>query len=115
MDVIEIRGLSVRTLIGVHERERHKPQDLLISLRLFADTRPAGESDRLEDALDYDAVARRVVAFAESAAYLLIERLAEGVAQVCLREFRVPRVEVRVEKPGALPRAKSVSVTIERS
>ncbi len=113
-DRIEIHDLRVRTILGVRDRERRDRQEILIGLRLFVDAQKAGTSDRLADALDYDAVARRVLAFVQSTAYFLIEKLAEEVAQLCLREFAVSRVEVRVEKPAALPFAKGVSVTIER-
>jgi len=114
-DLIEIHELRTRTIIGVHERERREPQEILISLRMFTDTRRPGASDRLEDALDYDAVARKVGAFVESTSYTLVERLAEEIARVCLTEFHLPRIEVRVEKPSALSQARSVSVTIQRS
>lgn len=113
-DCIEIQDLRARTIIGVRDRERRDRQEILIGLRLFVDMRRAGTSDRLADALDYDAVAKRVLAFVQSATYFLLEKLAEEVAQLCLREFSVSRVEVRVEKPAALPFAKGVSVTIDR-
>ena len=44
----------------------------------------------------------------------LVERLAEEVAQLCLREPRVERVQVSLKKPGAVRFARSVGVTIER-
>ena len=40
--------------------------------------------------------------------------LAEAVAEICLREKAVERVEVLVEKPGALRFARSVGVEIVR-
>jgi dihydroneopterin aldolase/D-erythro-7,8-dihydroneopterin triphosphate epimerase len=44
----------------------------------------------------------------------LVEKLAAESAALCLQEPHVERVNVTVEKPGALRFARSVGVTIER-
>jgi D-erythro-7,8-dihydroneopterin triphosphate epimerase len=113
-DHIDVQELVVKALIGVREEERRAKQELRIHLRLFIDTRRAGATDRIEDTTDYDAVAQRVVRVAEESHFQLLERLAEEVARVCVKDFAVPRVQVRIEKPGALRMAKSVSISIER-
>ena len=59
-------------------------------------------------------MAKRVIALTETSRFYLVERLAEEIARVCVQEFGVPKVQVRVEKPGALRFARSVGVTIER-
>ncbi len=113
-DCVEIHDLLVRTIIGINEWERREKQDVRISIRMYTDTRPAGQSDRIEDALNYRDVAKRVIALTEESQFYLVERLAEEIARVCVQEFGVPVVEVRVEKPGALRFARSVGVTIRR-
>lgn len=113
-DYIEIRDLLVRTVIGVNEWERKDRQDVLITLRLYTDTRTAGRSDNIEDALNYRTVTKRVIALAESSRFYLVEALAEEIARVCVVEFGVPKVQVWVEKPGALRFARTVGVCIER-
>lgn len=114
-DTIIIRDLLARTVIGVEEHERRAPQEVLITLTLHTDTRPAGRSDRLEDAVNYHAVAERVLRLAETSSFFLVERLAEAIAAVCIQEFGVEQVQVKVEKPGALHFARSVGVTILRT
>lgn len=113
-DYIEIRDLLVRTVIGVNEWERKDRQDVLITLRLYTDTRPAGRSDNIEDALNYRTVTKRVIELAESSRFYLVEKLAEEIARTCVVEFGVPKVQVWVEKPGALRFARTVGVCIER-
>lgn len=114
LDRIHIRDLLVRCTIGIYPEERRTKQDVLINITLHADLRAACRSDRLEDSLDYKQVKKRVLAKVESSSYQLVERLAEAVAAVCLEEPRVQRVEVTVDKPGALRFAQSVAVEIVR-
>jgi dihydroneopterin aldolase/D-erythro-7,8-dihydroneopterin triphosphate epimerase len=114
LDRIHIRDLRVRCIVGVFEHERHQKQDVVINLTLHADLRPAGQSDRLEDTVDYKALKQDVIALAEESSCLLVERLAERVAEVCLSHHGVQRVDVLLEKPGALRFARTVGVEISR-
>lgn len=114
-DRIIIRDLHVRGIIGINEDERTEQQDIVINLDLQTDTRPAGRSDDIADAVNYRSVAKRVIELVEGSRYFLVERLAEEIARVCLQEEQVQRVRVSVEKPSALRFARSVGVDIERS
>ena len=113
-DCVEIKDLLVRTVIGINDWERRDRQDVLINVCMFTDTRPAGRSDDIAHAINYRSVAKRVIQMAESSRFFLVERLAEEVARICVVEFGVPKVRVRVEKPGAVRFSRSVGVTIER-
>lgn len=114
-DVIEIRDLHLRTIIGINDWERRERQDVLVHLRLYTDTRQAGKTDDIRDTLDYKAITKRVIALVEGAQFYLVEKLAEEIARLCIVEFGVPEVEVGVEKPGALRFARTVGVWIHRT
>ncbi|MBI4565220.1 MAG: dihydroneopterin aldolase [Planctomycetes bacterium] len=113
-DWIEIFDLRVRTLIGVEDWERREKQEILVSVRLLTDIRRAAASDDLDHSLNYRDVSKRILRFAETFDGRLVERFAEEVARLCVAEFHAPKVQVRVEKPGALRFARSVGVAIER-
>jgi FolB domain-containing protein len=115
-DLVEIRDLRARALIGVDPHEREAPQELILHLSLFTDTRKPARSDQLHDALDYRRVAERVRNRVEHSSFRLLEAMADAVAALCLREFPIERVRVTIEKPGALPGlARCAAVTIERT
>ncbi len=114
MDQVIIKDLSARGIIGINDWEREKPQEILINITLFADLHKAGESDNIDDCVNYRTVAKKVQAHAESAARLTVEALAADIARICLQEPGVEKVKVRVEKPGAVRFAGSVGVEIER-
>ena len=114
MDRIVIRKLLVRCVLGVDDEERREMQDVLITVTLHADLRRAGQSDRLEDAIDYRGIKKQILSAAERSRYRLIEALAEHVAALCLGHVGVRRVDVLVEKPGSLRFARSAAVAITR-
>lgn len=115
MDKVIIKNLLARGILGIRDWERKRPQDILINVTLFTDTRRAAETDNINDCADYSAVAKKIQAHAESAGRFTVEALANDLAGICLGERNVRNVIVRVEKPGAVRFAESVGVEIERS
>lgn len=114
-DVIEIKNLLVRTIIGINPEERENRQDVLINLSFHVDTRSAGHSDDINDAVNYRTICKQVFAFVENSQFMLVEKLCEEIAKICLEDQRIQKAIVSVEKPGALRFAESVGITIERS
>jgi len=114
-DRIHIRELSARCIVGLNDWEREKQQEVSITITLHTDLSRAGRSDRLEDSVDYKAIKNAVLQMVERSSFHLIERLAEAVAEVCLEDPVVQRVDVVVDKLSALRFARSVAVEITRS
>ncbi len=113
-DTVFIEGLRLDALIGVHDRERHAPQLLLLDVRMRFDVRVAAVSDTLVDALDYESISQRLTDFAAQTDFMLIETLAEGCATLVLEEFGAKGVWLKLSKPGALPNATAAGVEIQR-
>ena len=114
MDKMLIKNLHLQGIIGVNDREREKPQDILVNVVAFTDTHRAAQTDDLEDCVDYSLLAKEIRALVEVARRFTVEALAEDIANLCLRRPEVQKVTVRVEKPGAVTGAESVGVEIER-
>jgi len=115
MDQVFITDLVARGIIGVNDWERETLQEMLINIVLFTDLHRAGESDDLDDSVDYQSVSKKILAHAETARRLTVEALATDLAKLCLEDARVEKVRVRVEKPGAVHFCRSVGVEIERA
>lgn len=114
-DQIQIKDLLLRTIVGINEEERHNRQDVLINITLYSDTRAAGASDEIEDAVNYRTITKQVIKRVEESSFYLVEKMAAEIAAICLQDPRVGAVDVRVEKPGALRFARSVGVEIHRT
>jgi len=114
VDEIFIERLAVRAIIGVLPAERQRPQPLVIDLRLSWDTARAADSTALTDTLDYAAVARAVSELTIDGEFLLVETLAERIAELVLARWPTPRVQVVVRKPRAVDAAAAVGVSIQR-
>lgn len=114
MDIVYIRDLKIQTVIGIFDWERSIKQTVSIDLEMATDITKAAASDHIDDALDYKAIAKRVIAFVEEHDFQLVETLAEKVAAVVREEFSVPWLRLRLSKPGAVRGSQDVGVIIER-
>jgi dihydroneopterin aldolase len=114
LDTIFLRELQVAAIIGIYDWERVTPQTVSIDLEMAIDNRAAAAADRIEDALNYKSVAKRIIAFVGDSNFQLVETLAERIAAILLEEFAIPWVRVTVSKPGAIRGSRDVGVCIER-
>lgn len=115
MDTLFLRDMTVYGIVGVNPDERVERQPLLLNVELGCDLAAPCRSDRLEDTINYKSLQDRIVREVESSQYLLIERLAQRVAELCLEESRVQTVTVTLDKPRALRFTRAAGVRITRS
>ena len=108
--IIRIKNLRLRTVVGINAWERKVRQDVVINITLRSGR---ARGDTLGDTVDYRAVTKRVIALVEGASYNLLETLAGEILNAVLADDGVRHAVVEVDKPHALRFADSVSVTVE--
>lgn len=116
MDIIRIHRLELDCIVGIRPQERLHQQRVRLDLAMHADVSQAGRTGRISMTADYDQAAHEVAALLSFRRYHLIEMAAEEVAAMLLGiHAGVQRVDVRIEKPGALAgRARAASVEVKR-
>lgn len=113
-DIVYIKNLEIDTIIGIHDWERQSRQIVSVDLEMATDIRKAAKSEDILLTVDYSAVSVRLVDFVQSSEFLLIEAMAEKVAEIILHEFGISWLRLRIGKPGAIANATDVGVIIER-
>lgn len=116
MGTIVIKGLRELGVHGVLPEEQVRPQPFEVDVELTVDLTSAGESDALDDTVDYSAVAEAVSRVVKSERYFLLERLGTRIAEVCRVDERVTGVTVTVRKlhPPVRAMVDYVAVCIEQ-
>jgi len=114
MDIVFLRQLRIETVIGIYDWEKAIKQPVVLDVEMASDNAKAAASDRIEDALDYKAISKRLKQFVGDARFELVETLAERCAAIIRDEFGVPWVRITLDKIGAVTDAAGVGVVIER-
>ena len=112
MSQISIIDLEVHYHVGVPDKERAKPQRLLLSVDMDYDFSAGANTDSIADTIDYFAVSQRLLRFGDGREWKLIEKLATDLADLVMSEFKPQSVTVEVKKfPIAEARHVSVKLT----
>ena len=116
MGTIVIKGQRELGIHGVLPEEQTRPQPFEVDVELTVDLTSAGESDALDDTVDYSAVAEAVSRVITSERFFLLERLATRIAEVCRVDERVTGVTVTIRKlhPPVRAMVDHVAVRIEQ-
>ena len=118
-----IRDMVLPASIGVYPHEHAAPQRVRINVDMGVreDATPetglsrAGVGrDELGRVVDYERVVRSVRTVVGAGHVMLVETLAERLAEICLADPRVQVVRLRVEKLDVFDDLTSVGVEIER-
>lgn len=97
-DHILLNGIRAVGFCGALPEEQERPQPFEVDLAVQADLRPAGTSDDLANTIDYGALGEAVVGVITQNRFVLIERMAEVIAEHVLEDERVQSVTVTVKK-----------------
>ena len=113
MAVIRVKNLLVRTIVGFNPEERVNRQDVIINLEIEVDVSKAVSTDHQDGIYNYKAITKTIIAFVSDSKYNLLEKLTHEVLQLVMKDERVIRAKVEIDKPQALRFSDSVSVELE--
>jgi len=116
MDKIIFEKIQFYAYHGVYEEEKILGQMFEVDLEMYMDLKKPGESDCIDDTVNYALVYDVVKKLVTETNKKLLEALAESIAKELLELFPLEEIVVRVRKlqppiPGYL---QSVSVEIRR-
>lgn len=111
---LEIKGLRLRTIIGVLEEERVSKQEVELDIKINLDLIPALESDNLQDTVDYALLTEKISFIVENSSFNLIESLGHTILKEILSWPYVKEAQITVKKNKsfAMRFAKGVSFQI---
>ncbi len=116
MDKIIFEKMQFYAYHGVFEEENRLGQKFEVDLEMSLNLRKAGESDNLEDTINYAKVYDVVNGIVMGTNMKLLEAIAENIAKELLRQFTLDGILIRVRKlnPPIHGYLKSIAVEIRR-
>src|SRR5437773_1445971 len=89
-DEIHIEQLEVSARIGVPEEERANPQRLIVNISFWPFQQARDLADKIDQTVNYSAVAEETKSFVCNRSVSLIETLADQLATHLLKTFPLP-------------------------
>lgn len=98
MDTIHLSGIRSYGYTGALPAEQVLGQWFEVEVRLGLDLSQPGQSDRLEDTLDYRGLIATIQTLIRTSRFTLLERLATAIAETLLELSPIQQVQVRLTK-----------------
>lgn len=114
IDRIFIEELTVFAQIGVYDWEQQIKQRLIFDIEMAWDSSKAAKTDDVNYCLNYAEVSQFIIQYVQSKPFLLIERVANEVAEQLQKEFDIKWIKLKLSKPKAVAEARNVGIIIER-
>jgi 7,8-dihydroneopterin aldolase/epimerase/oxygenase len=113
-DRIFVRDLVLPIAIGAYAEEQGILQNVAFSVEAEVLPHVKAVDDDIQSVPSYDDIVKAIAAIVAAGHINLTETLAERVAAACLREPRIERVKVRIEKLDRGPAAVGVEIVRRR-
>jgi dihydroneopterin aldolase len=112
---VRIDDMVIECLIGIHSHEHKTPQRVSIDIELVR-PEPDDPTDEIyARVMCYETVINKIRAIASEGHIMLIETLAERIAEACQREYpAISELNVTVNKLDVFPDVAKVGVRLER-
>jgi dihydroneopterin aldolase len=111
---IHIEQLEILAHIGVPKEERATPQRLVVSISFWPYQQTRDLADKIDQTVNYSAVAEETKSFVRDQSISLIETVADRLATHLMKTFPMQKITVEVRK-FALQDAKYVSARVTRT
>lgn len=107
-----IHAMKLKASIGIFDHEKARKQMIIIDVDLTVDDVP--HEDDIENVVNYKLIVEDIEAYVEAGHVLLVESMADKIAEICLKDKLVKRALVKIEKPEAFIHVGAVGVSVER-
>jgi dihydroneopterin aldolase len=98
----------------VNPSEKGRKQAVRFNISMHIASRGPYRLDDIGDTVSYSDIVKSIRALANEGHFKLVEVVAERVAEICLRDERIRRTCVTVEKLDVYKDAEGVGITIRR-
>ncbi len=107
--IIRIKNLKMKAIVGIYPREKKQRQPLIANIKFEFNADTAVRSDTFADTVDYESLANEIKTWVEKGKFDLLETVADGILRIVMKDSRVDRALVEVDKPKAMKTCESVS------
>ena len=107
-----IKDFIIEEIIGVHEHEKQKKQQIKFNILLDIDQNSVPNEKDIKSIVDYEKITNKLENLAKIKKYNFLESLAEDSFKEIFSDKRINSVTIKIEKPEAIKNAESVGVEI---
>lgn len=114
-DIIKIKQLNVKSIIGTETWGKKKLQPVIVDVIVYTDIMKCGETDELEDTIDYSEIVKAVIKFSEDGTFDSIQEYCIKLIQSITQKFNVEKINVKASLPRAHLHSEALECSLTRT
>lgn len=114
MDILFVKQLTIKTIIGIYKWEKFIKQKLIFDIKIAIKNKKSFISNEIKNCIDYTDVIDVVSNYVKNNKFSLIETVAENVALLLLNSFHSDWIKIRIVKNGFFSSQAQVGILITR-
>ena len=107
-----ITDLVFNTLIGIHDFEKKKEQQIKFNIEIDINPLLKGAENDLDSIVNYENVIKKIKLITQKKHYNLLETLAEEIFSNLFVSKNIIKIKLRIEKPEIIKNTSSVGIEI---
>ena len=107
-----IKDLIIEEIIGIHKHEKIKKQKIKFNIIIDVNQSSLPDEKDIKSIVDYEKITNKLENLTKSKKYNFLESLAEDSFKEIFEDKRINSVTIKIEKPEAIKKAKSVGVEV---
>ena len=107
-----INDLVFNTLIGIHDFEKEKEQQIRFNIEIDINPLLKVAKDNLDSIVNYETVINKIKLITQKKHYNLLETLAEDIFSNLFMNKNVIKIKLKIEKPEIIKNTSSVGIQI---
>ncbi len=112
--IIKIKNLKLETILGIYDWEQDTPRPIIINATIHTDNDNARFSNNIEDTIDYDSIVKQIKTYVASKNFQLIEKMNQEILDLIMKDERISKCELEIDKVGVVENVESFSVTLTK-
>tara|TARA_B110000305_G_scaffold182418_1_gene202487 strand:- start:73 stop:483 length:411 start_codon:yes stop_codon:yes gene_type:complete len=109
-----ITDLIFNTLIGIHDFEKKKEQQIKFNIEIDINPLLKGAENDLDSIVNYENVIKKIKLITQKKHYNLLETLAEDIFSNLFVSKNIIKIKLRIEKPEIIKNTSSVGIEITK-
>ncbi len=111
--IIKIKNLRIKTIIGIYDWEQNFEREIIINAKIFTDYNSSLTTDDIEDTIDYDNIVSEIKILTQEKQFKLLEKLAQEIMNLIMKDKKVRKCQLELDKVGAVEGLESFAILIE--
>lgn len=110
-----IKDFIVNEIIGIHEHEKINKQKIIFNIVIDVNQNTLPDENDISSIVNYEKITNKLEILAKYKNYNFLESLAEDSFKEIFKDKRIDSIKIKIEKPDAIEKAKSVGVEVFKS